>query len=174
MNFLVGPKEPLLTRKETETCMRSGRRRGRQRKCWLDNIKGWTYLPIPELLTRASCRKDWKRIFAESSLMSPRRSNWSRDWTEPRPVGAACWNVSCTVDPEQDISELLSSATVSVVLWHTTTGNRRRPYVSFCKSADTLTVSQGRPDEQASMTAVLSWQLKYGTEKEVMPGPAPV
>ena len=28
-------------------------------------------LPISELLTRASCRKDWKRISAESSLISP-------------------------------------------------------------------------------------------------------
>ena len=26
---------------------------------------------MPELLTRASCRKDWKGISAESSLMSP-------------------------------------------------------------------------------------------------------
>ena len=28
------------------------------------------YLPMPELLTRASCRKDWKKISAKSSLMS--------------------------------------------------------------------------------------------------------
>ena len=27
-------------------------------------------LPIPELLTMASCRKDWKRISADSSVMS--------------------------------------------------------------------------------------------------------
>ena len=26
------------------------------------NIKGRTSLPMPELLTRASCRKDWKRV----------------------------------------------------------------------------------------------------------------
>ena len=32
-----------------------------------------------ELLTGASCRKDWERISAESSPMSPRRSNRSRD-----------------------------------------------------------------------------------------------
>ena len=37
----------------------------------MDNIKEWTQLPMPELLTRASCRKDWKRIFVESSSMSP-------------------------------------------------------------------------------------------------------
>ena len=36
----------------------------------MDNIKEWTYLPMPELLTLAFRRKDWKRISAESSLMS--------------------------------------------------------------------------------------------------------
>ena len=30
----------------------------------------------------SSCRKDWTRISAESSLMSPRRPYRSRDWTE--------------------------------------------------------------------------------------------
>ena len=66
-----------------------GRCCGRQRKCWMDNIKKWTSLPMPELLTRASCREDWKRIPAESSLMSPRRPNWSGNWTE--------WNRGSTV-----------------------------------------------------------------------------
>ena len=47
-----------------------GRRLGRQRKCWMDNIKWWTSLTMSELLTWASCVKDWKRISAESSLMS--------------------------------------------------------------------------------------------------------
>ena len=37
---------------------------------------------MPKILTRASCRNDWKRISAESSLMSPWRPDWSRDWTE--------------------------------------------------------------------------------------------
>ena len=37
----------------------------------MDNIKEWTSLPMPDLLTMVSCRKDWKRISAESSLMSP-------------------------------------------------------------------------------------------------------
>ena len=48
----------------------------------MDNIKEWTYLPIPNLLTKASCKKDWNRISAESSLMSPRRPNRLRDWAE--------------------------------------------------------------------------------------------
>ena len=37
-----------------------GRRRGRQRKCWMDNIKEWASLPMAELLTRAPCGKDRK------------------------------------------------------------------------------------------------------------------
>ena len=52
-----------------------GRRRGQQRKCRMDNIKEWTFLPVPELLTRASRRNEWKRISAKSSkssLMFPR------------------------------------------------------------------------------------------------------
>ena len=42
---------------------------------------------MPELLTIASCRKDWKRISAESSLMSHRRPNRLRDWTHPIMIG---------------------------------------------------------------------------------------
>ena len=44
---------------------------GQQRKCWMD-IKKWTSLPMPQLFTRASCRKVFSRISAESSLMFPR------------------------------------------------------------------------------------------------------
>ena len=47
-----------------------GGKRLEELECWMDNIKKWTSLPIPELLTRACCRKDWKRISAESSHMS--------------------------------------------------------------------------------------------------------
>ena len=59
-----------------------GWHRARQRKCWIDNINDWKSLPMLELLTMASCRKDWKKISVESSLMYPRRPSRSRDWTE--------------------------------------------------------------------------------------------
>ena len=52
--------------------------------CWTDDSKEWTCLPVPELITTAFLRKDWKRISAESSLMSPRRPSRSRDLTEPK------------------------------------------------------------------------------------------
>ena len=79
------PQQPL--QKPFLRASEGGRRRGRHRKCWMDNIKKWTSLPMPELLTRASCRKkkSWKRIPAESSLMPPWRSYCSSDWTELLP-----------------------------------------------------------------------------------------
>ena len=49
----------------------------------------WTSLLMPELLTMASCRKDWKRISAESFLMPPpppRRPNRPWDW-----IGLTAW-----------------------------------------------------------------------------------
>ena len=50
-----------------------GRRRGRQRKCWLDNIKEWTRLDSPTLLRKAEDRDGWRRLAESSSVMSPLR-----------------------------------------------------------------------------------------------------
>ena len=92
INFLVNPQEPLLatvkrqklawfrqvTRHNSlsktilQGTLEGGRCRGRQRKCWMDNIKERTSQPVPDMLTRTSYRKDWKRISADSSLVSPR------------------------------------------------------------------------------------------------------
>ena len=99
IDFLVSPREPLLATVKRRTLawlghvthrdsfsktiaqgtLEDGRCCGWQRKRWMVNIKEWTSLPMPELLTTVSCRKDWKRISAESSLMSPRRPNRSKD-----------------------------------------------------------------------------------------------
>ena len=49
------PRHPSIT--IPQGTLEDGRRRGRQSKCWTDTIKAWTSLPMPELLTRASCRK---------------------------------------------------------------------------------------------------------------------
>ena len=92
ISFLVGPQEPLLatvkrrklawfgydTRHDSPSktilqgTLEGGRRRGRQRKCWMGNIKEWTFLPTPELLTNAFYRKDWKMISSASSVTFPR------------------------------------------------------------------------------------------------------
>ena len=55
----------------------------RQKKCWMENIKEWTFLPMPELLTRAPCLKDWKRNSAASSLFPLPPPDYSiGHWTE--------------------------------------------------------------------------------------------
>ena len=44
---------------------------GRENAIIMDNVKGWTALSMSEMLVKASRRKDWQGICAESSLMSP-------------------------------------------------------------------------------------------------------
>ena len=36
----------------------------------MDKVKVWISLPMPKLLTTASRREDWRKIFAESSVMT--------------------------------------------------------------------------------------------------------
>ena len=59
-----------------------------QWKCWMDNVKECTFLPMQKVRTTAYCRKDWKRISAESSIMFPPTTksvkglNWTGlNWT---------------------------------------------------------------------------------------------
>ena len=59
--------------------LKSGQGNGRQRKGWIDSFKEWTSLPMSELPTMVSGRKDWKRISADSSFLSLRRPIRSRD-----------------------------------------------------------------------------------------------
>ena len=93
INFPVGQQKLLATVKrlklawfEHVTChenlskiilqgtLEGGRRRGREKICWTENVKEWTLLLMPDLLTRAFYRKDWKKFSAESSLMPAPRS----------------------------------------------------------------------------------------------------
>ena len=97
INCFVGPQEPLLATVKRRKLAWFGRVNattastkpsfrapwkvgdavvGRRNAGWT-NIKAFTSLPMPELLTRASCRKHWKRIPAESSLVLPRRPDHS-------------------------------------------------------------------------------------------------
>ena len=52
--------------------VRGGRRRGRQRKRWEDNITEWTGLELGELVRRAEDRKGWRGLVAMSSA-APQR-----------------------------------------------------------------------------------------------------
>ena len=49
---------------------------------WWTTAKSGHPCPCQNCSQGASCRKDWKRISTKSSVMSPRRPNRSRDWTE--------------------------------------------------------------------------------------------
>lgn len=93
VELLAGPQEPLLatakrrklkwfghvTRHNTlpktvlQGTLEGGRRRGRQLKCWMDNIKEWTQMDSPTLIRRAEDRAGWRRLVLDSSLMSPQR-----------------------------------------------------------------------------------------------------
>ncbi|XP_071850624.1 uncharacterized protein [Apostichopus japonicus] len=55
-----------------------GKRRGRQRKSWEDNIPEWTSLKLPDGLREAEDRKKWKAIVGRASV-APLRSTRLRD-----------------------------------------------------------------------------------------------
>ncbi|KAI8486085.1 hypothetical protein Bbelb_361850 [Branchiostoma belcheri] len=50
------------------------RRRGRQKKVWLDNIKDWTSLTVPQILTAAQDRRTWLYSCCKVSLVPPTTS----------------------------------------------------------------------------------------------------
>lgn len=52
--------------------VQGGRRRGRQRKRWEDNIREWTGLELSVTLRRAENREEWRRTVAKSSVAPPR------------------------------------------------------------------------------------------------------
>ena len=106
INFLVVPHEPLPAnvkrrklawfghvtrhdrlstpiRKSTLEGGRGGRCPVRQRKCWIDNIKEWTSLPMPKLLTRASAKKTGRGSLLNCPSCPPYDPiSPGLDWTE--------------------------------------------------------------------------------------------
>ena len=54
--------------------VQGGRRRGRQKKRWEDNITEWTGFRLGEALRKAEDREEWRTVVARSSLV-PQRSN---------------------------------------------------------------------------------------------------
>ena len=53
--------------------VQGGRRRGRQRKRWEDNIKEWTGLEWNILLRKAENREEWRKLVVKSTVV-PQRS----------------------------------------------------------------------------------------------------
>ena len=58
--------------------VQGGRRRGRQKKRWEDNVTKWTGLKLGEALRKAEIREEWRTVVARSSLV-PQRSTRLRD-----------------------------------------------------------------------------------------------
>ena len=58
--------------------VQGGRRRGRQRKRWEDNIKEWTGLPWNITLRKAENREEWRKLVVKSTVV-PQGSARLRD-----------------------------------------------------------------------------------------------
>ena len=54
--------------------VRGGRRRGRQKKRWEDNIKEWTGLTFTESQRATENRENWRELVAKSSVVPQRPS----------------------------------------------------------------------------------------------------
>ena len=59
-----------------------GRRRGRQKKRWEDNVTEWTGLKLGEALRKAENREEWRTVVAQSSLVSQRSTRLRDKWSE--------------------------------------------------------------------------------------------
>ena len=59
--------------------VQGGRRRGRQKKRWEDNVTEWTGLKLGEALRKVENREEWRTVVARSSLV-PQRS--TRLWVK--------------------------------------------------------------------------------------------
>ena len=77
--------------------VQGGRRRGRQKKRWEDNITEWTGLKLGEALRKAENREEWRTVVARSSLV-PQRSNrlWDK-WSEVKWFVLLCLVVVCNI-----------------------------------------------------------------------------
>ena len=59
--------------------MKEGRRQGRQRKRWEDNIREWSGLEFGKSQRAVENREKWRKLVAKSSVV-PQRSWRLRDW----------------------------------------------------------------------------------------------
>ena len=58
--------------------VKGGRRQGRQRKMWEDNIREWTGLEFAKSKKAVENRGKWRKLVAKKSVV-PQRSLWLRD-----------------------------------------------------------------------------------------------
>ena len=58
--------------------VKGGRRQGRQRKRWEDNIREWTGLEFTKSQRATENREKWRKLVVKSSVV-PKRPSWLRD-----------------------------------------------------------------------------------------------
>ena len=61
-----------------DNTVKGGRRQGRQRKRWEDNIREWTGLKFAKSLRAVENREKWRKLVAKSSVV-PQRPSRLRD-----------------------------------------------------------------------------------------------
>ena len=70
--------------------VQEGRRTGRQKKRWEDNISELTGLGLVEAFRKAEDREEWRKVVARSSLMHQRslrlRDEWVSEWVSERVI----------------------------------------------------------------------------------------
>ena len=58
--------------------VKAGRRQGRQRKRWEDNIREWTGLELAKSQRAVENREKWRKLVVKPSVV-PQRPSWLRD-----------------------------------------------------------------------------------------------
>ena len=58
--------------------VKGGRRQGKQRKRWENNIREWTGLEFAKSQRAVENREKWRKLVAKSSVV-PKRPLWLRD-----------------------------------------------------------------------------------------------
>ena len=59
--------------------VKGGRRQGRQRKKWEDNIREWTGLELSKSQRAVENREKWRKLVAKLSVV-PQQPSWLREW----------------------------------------------------------------------------------------------
>ena len=67
-----------LTKTILQGTVKGGRRQGRQRKRWEDNIREWTGLEFGKFQRAEENREKWRKLVEKSSVV-PQRPSWLRD-----------------------------------------------------------------------------------------------
>ena len=58
--------------------MKGGRKQGRQKKKWEDNIREWTGLEFAKSQRAVENREKWRKLVVKSSVV-PQRPSWLSD-----------------------------------------------------------------------------------------------